>query len=1683
MAGWDVVEEVPLTKGGGWDVVDEQPVGRQVGLGEAATRSGKGMVAGFRAYAPAPIVGGARIADVIAGLFGKDLGAVNALEPGIAPFLGEMERAAPQPGEQAGVVERALMAAGPQVGKMLPDVAVGMGLQAAAPKIAISAADPIATQVANLLRNSAWAGAPAGMRSGAERTTQLAEQGVPAEQAIPLGAATGLMTTGQFALPATAASAATTLPGRVASRGVQGAAAGVTSGAAQRMAENALLHGGAERLRQDPTDPSALLADAVLSAIFAQAGGRRSPDTAPAARATYESKLALAPDVDVPRAPVEMPLDPQAAAKQVVDRIFATEPGAPEPLDFGTVMGPRGEARPASGLVPRGAPTLPPAQPDVVEARVPVAPDWGTTGPLATSRGRLPRPDAGEVPAPEAPGAILEARVGGTTTPEGTAATTPEEFIFLDVQRTGKGKVVGTGPQVEIVGEGTVKVKGEDVPAYRIRYEGEDGAPVEQLVAQTRVEPLERPAQPRFAQDIAATSYRPPRGVGTGPEQPAPREAAQRISTIEGEPRATAERVEQVDRPPEYRGARQLLPPEGVDRDVTPVVGERRLQAGIRDSDVEGRAVPQEAVEPAPPGERTLTDRLREPGIEAGLRGMAKEAGWAETGGRMVRDEKGNVTDRTAWVAQSEWFGRMRKDMGRQGLAQGEAIRGTIEKALRGEPLKPIETRTVDWMLAELEDFNRSWDAQAGSGKIDAYAADLSLDDVGLTREAAADFVKVEQASRIDEAAVERAAMQFENDAAGFMARVEEIINAGTPETTRVQAAPVRTEAAGGGPEVSGLRGTEQGAAERAAGRPDEANLRAGDVAPERAGARAAAARPDEAGGAVRIDAGQGREGRGELSRTADDAVMGRAAEEMFDLERPTPDVLRMREAAQAREAEAKARVENAPPPEEFGLTGSDRAADVGRAKGQGEIFGGVPRPVVDAVKKAFGSSDQWAESIGGMVRDLKDIAKAPSGSRTSTVARLTREIFDTSSGDIRGELRRWESPTAQKIVDELHVEAGSGRAQKATIQQAAHDWATQRKNELARAFTGLDEAGVEQAVRQVTSGRFGGGAIGEAAKAIRAALDKALEYGRKAGVDMGEQKNYYPRETDMHAVISDPEGYKAALEYAYRRLGQSQKQAEMSARTRYESQLYGDTNWFDPTQRQTAAPFLRERVFGPEVENPSHPLNKFLLKDPVHSLPLYLDRLAQRAEIARRFGDRFAKWDEMARKISDEGAGALVPHLRDYVSTVLGLGRPDVARTGAKAAERIRFWGSLMLLEKAVIASLPETIMPAIRSGNLLDVGRMLQRSLDGLFVKSESHAARKAYAEDLGLIADSMMDHVQAQRWSGGEIESTKLQGWLTKFYRGTGLTGLTNWQIAQAADIGRIFTRRQALDGGKAALRNLADLGIPEAKAKEFTTWLAKTKKGMPEIGDLKGEMGELYQTAISRFAKQAVQQPDASVRPKWQTSSPWGKVVGQIQAFNYSFLENVLKRNYRLAKEGVTGEGYTNLERAKLMMPLAMIPMLTAAGYALREGRDALFADPERRKEIKEAPAWQKLARAISSGSPIAPIDPLMNLLIGARYRPSAAQVLIGPVPGAVVKFVDSLMQFIANNNAQSNAAERKLAKEAWNVFIEPTLQFALLGAPLTPLWGAARIMGPAEPRLREAFISAVAGPEKKQDAAY
>lgn len=234
-------------------------------------------------------------------------------------------------------------------------------------------------------------------------------------------------------------------------------------------------------------------------------------------------------------------------------------------------------------------------------------------------------------------------------------------------------------------------------------------------------------------------------------------------------------------------------------------------------------AMRTQAAEPETP---TMADPIYRQAIET----MANETGWAEQGGRVIRGQDGQVSGRTSWVPNAEWWPGRPKN-----LSEAKA-KQAIAKALAGEPLKPAEQRLIDYML----EYSRERVAPAlrRLEAIDeAERAAMANDLISEGREGhvrdIADGDTVARAAKIDESALEKAAIKYENDREAFMREAERIVDehaarqqdAGSAVDGRSQAdqsAPRSAEAAARpGTQEAGLTPLAASAARFAAENPD----------------------------------------------------------------------------------------------------------------------------------------------------------------------------------------------------------------------------------------------------------------------------------------------------------------------------------------------------------------------------------------------------------------------------------------------------------------------------------------------------------------------------------------------------------------------------------------------------------------------------------------------------------------------------------------------------------------------------------------------------------------------------------------------------------------------------------------------------------------------------------------------
>lgn len=759
-------------------------------------------------------------------------------------------------------------------------------------------------------------------------------------------------------------------------------------------------------------------------------------------------------------------------------------------------------------------------------------------------------------------------------------------------------------------------------------------------------------------------------------------------------------------------------------------------------------------------------------------------------------------------------------------------------------------------------------------------------------------------------------------------------------------------------------------------------------------------------------------------------------------------------------------------------------------------------------IKSMLGWTDEYVRDIKETWRNFQEMrANAKVGAKqTRALGDIARWAFYSTDGELRALAHHYDSPTIKRIADMLFApaDAGRGGAVARTYHEAA-DMRTisnlNRLGDVMKPFIGKADQ-LEQIRRLVQNPqniRDSAGGTHTAARALRKLLDDEFKYLKEAGVDVGEIKGagYFPRIIDHAIVMRDQAGFVAAAAKQYLKdgLASTRKQADEMAQAWLASIELGharakkDGTDFVVLGGTPNSDFRKERVFSQSIEkDPNNPLRRFYIQNPVDALTMHFQRTARRAEWARRFGDDLGKWKDLKQSIMDEGNVASLRQVVDIIGSVTGVTQaniPDAIRVGANI---VRTWGAIRLLPRATVTSLSEIAMPAIRAGNLTrvlgDVVRTTSELMGGM-------KAEREIAEDIGIITKAIGDSTLARRYNVVDQASKMQQDVVNRYFRRTGLEQLTNATRVVAVSAGQTFIRRLALDVTKETGRAnssrayLRELGVENVD--QFARWVAGQENQKPTAATLRGDTGMegAYNTALLRFTNQSIMAPSTSTRPRW-ANHPLGSLVFMLQSYAYAFTKNVLGRAVDQTKEAVAGKGYTVADRATMLAPAMMLPLLTAIQYGIGPVRDAVWGDPNAKDPDKpdpvlnpffkkhfgtEAPS-QAFMKALSRSGLTGVLDPYINMVTGSRYERDAATAIAGPTLGGAFSAADTSMKMLTRNSDRTNTAERNLARNAYDLLIAPAASLAASFAPVP--FGAAAIQSATSGDAREAFVGAVAG---------
>jgi polyhydroxyalkanoate synthesis regulator phasin len=377
-----------------------------------------------------------------------------------------------------------------------------------------------------------------------------------------------------------------------------------------------------------------------------------------------------------------------------------------------------------------------------------------------------------------------------------------------------------------------------------------------------------------------------------------------------------------------------------------------------------------------------------------------------------------------------------------------------------------------------------------------------------------------------------------------------------------------------------------------------------------------------------------------------------------------------------------------------------------------------------------------------------------------------------------------------------------------------------------------------------------------------------------------------------------------------------------------------GQANFATKVTVPAAGP-LKERT----LDIPDERIEKFLINDPQRVARAYVRELAPQVELAKRFGDvdmkqqiqsitdeynlkreAIRKQEGEAQEISKElkrltdqekdTLEALV-RVRDRVLGRAGRLSPDAGEGARRAVMAMRGWRNIVASARlggtALTGGLMDTAKIAAQYGFMPTMQKLTQLATSPAF-----RSLAKAQARRVGSAVEAALAR-RVQIAYDGAVTEGWTQTLANSVYKYTGLNHITDFNRTLAASLMEnsvLKAAQKVSEGG--ALRafertRLASLGLGDDEMKAIAEQIAQhggevngiRVSGSADWTDKR--LADIYDAAILKESKIAVQQPGAADRV-WWLDSETGKLLGQLKTFSLSSPTRLLAGGLQMAGQG-------------------------------------------------------------------------------------------------------------------------------------------------------------------------------------
>jgi hypothetical protein len=554
-----------------------------------------------------------------------------------------------------------------------------------------------------------------------------------------------------------------------------------------------------------------------------------------------------------------------------------------------------------------------------------------------------------------------------------------------------------------------------------------------------------------------------------------------------------------------------------------------------------------------------------------------------------------------------------------------------------------------------------------------------------------------------------------------------------------------------------------------------------------------------------------------------------------------------------------------------------------------------------------------------------------------------------------------------------------------------------------------------------------------------------------------------------------------------------------------------------EPTSFDKSGPsgrFLNARVLPPEADRI---MRDWMWTDPAVALPHYFDGVSRRVAQAQLFG---ADGKRLEQQINLAKAMGLIDAdantFREMIHNVTGQNQERGSRSLQTLHQVAHALGSIALMPRAMWASWAEPMNAAMATGDMRTGFKAFALQMAAL-TRSASARERTELAEFLNVITTPMHDSVMLSRMGADYSSTPNIQRFMTKYYRVTGLTWLTNAQRTASMAANHWFLTKLARDYTSTEVSTHADhsrqdatrwfneLGVSNADGghADFANWLNKNDT-VPTARAIKDDpMRSTYGLAVRRLVDRSIQDPYKADRAIG-ASKPIIGLMFQLMSFNYQFNRNVLmptldrfKHNFGRSREEAIQAGSGAIGAAVRggigtigtgVNTAAAVGAVVGANVLASTVRQLIFAPDQIQQHIEDGDLPSYLLNLGFQRSGLnGPLDPVLQVASHLRYNADISSLINGPAITWMAQNMNNIVQGFIGPTSDTNTRLYNAWRGAFNLIGVPISAYALtalgtVGGPVTSALSGAALQYATSPHAANVVSGLLAGGPKGTKAA-